>query len=237
MRLKFMRCLCKEDANALVENVIVLPLIFIVIYFMIMTCFVMHDRSTLDAAAKRGAIYAAHCICNPNYATILSKSGSSKGNLDVKEGIESFTFTGVGGKIKPYRYIFTTSNLNGQVQEEVRAILEQTRIPWRKIDVDDIRYTNINKIYYQDVTVSISARYPLPRFFGAFGLDTEYEYKVSAGMTVNDPDEFIRNADLVVDLIVEIDHRTGGHLSNALDKVKSMGSKVGEWLEKFKVVN
>lgn len=41
-----------EDANALIENVIVLPLIFIVIYALILMCFIIHDRSTVESAGK-----------------------------------------------------------------------------------------------------------------------------------------------------------------------------------------
>lgn len=45
-----------EKANTLLENVIILPLITIVIYFMILTSFVIHDYSTLDAQ-QREALY------------------------------------------------------------------------------------------------------------------------------------------------------------------------------------
>ena len=59
----------KEDkANAVVENIVVLPIILMVLMLIIIMCFIMHDKSTVEGAAKRGAIYAAHCISNPNYA-------------------------------------------------------------------------------------------------------------------------------------------------------------------------
>ena len=155
----------EERANSMVENVIVLPLIFIIIFFLILGSFVMHDRGTIDAAAKRGAIFAAHCICDPNYIRIR---GSEKGDLDIQESKSRFTFTGVGKNIEPYRYLLGSGDLQNQVREEVNAILEKTRVPWRKIEIEDIVFNNKNMVFYQDVTVTIKARYPLPKIFESF---------------------------------------------------------------------
>lgn len=236
MMNKLIAKLKNEEANSLVENVIILPLIFIIIYAMILTCFIVHDRSTLDAAAKRGAIYAAHCISDPNYATILEKSGNKKGTLDTSINITQenaqFSFTGVGRNIQPYRYITSSSaNIGENVKSEVENIVNNTRIPWRELDVDDIQYSCTNKVFYQDITVTLKANYPIPKFFAAFGMETDYEYTVSAKMTVNDPDEFIRNADMVVDLIVDIDSATGGNLEKAKNKISDIASKIVDWLK------
>ena len=233
---KLIAKLKNEEANSMVENVIILPLIFIIIYAMILTCFIVHDRSTVEAAAKRGAIYAAHCISDPNYSTILEKSGSSKGtldtNIDISDGTSEFSFIGMGKNIQPYRYLTSSStHIQGKVTTEVENIVNNTRIPWRTLNVDDIQFTCANKLYYQDVTVTVKADYPIPKFFGAFGMDTEYEYSVSAKMTVNDPDEFIRNADMVVDLITDVDNATGNHISNALEKISDLASKLVDWLK------
>lgn len=233
---KIISKLKSEKGNSMVENVIILPLIFIIIYAMIMTCFIIHDRSTLEAAAKRGAIYAARCISDPNYSKILQNSGNSQGTLDTSIDItdenSQFSFTGIGKNIQPYRYITSSSsNINNQVVSEVESIVNKTRIPWRELEVDDIQYECVNKMLYQDVTVTLKANYPIPKFFGAFGIDTEYEYSVSAKMTVNDPDEFIRNADMVVDLITQVDNATGGHLEKAKKTIQDLASKVLDWLE------
>lgn len=225
-----------EEANSLVENVIILPLIFVIIYSIIMTCFIVHDKSTMEAAAKRGAIYAAHCISDPNYATILEKSGNQKGTLDtsinITEESAQFSFTGVGRNIQPYRYLTSSSaNIRDRVQTEVENIVNKTRIPWRELEVDDVQYNCTNKIFYQDVTVTLKADYPIPKFFAAFGMETDYEYTVTAKMTVNDPDEFIRNADMVVDLITDIDGATGGNLEKAKNKISEIASKLVDWLK------
>ena len=61
------------------------------------------------------------------------------------------------------------------------------------------------------------------------GDDIMLEYEATAKMSVNDPDEFIRNADLIVDVISQIDNKL--HIT---DNIKNMGSKVSGWFGSFK---
>lgn len=221
-----------ENANSLVENVIVLPLIFIIIYFFILMAFIIHDRATLDAAAKRGTVYAARCISDPSYTSILQKSGHEKGSLDTNvEELTDSSFYGVGNNIDPYRYLaMDASTIRSATVAEVYGIIEKTKIPWRDIQTGDINVDIENKIIYQNVNVSITAKYPLPALFGSFGLPTEFEYTVEAQTAVNDPDEFIRNVDLIIDTCIAIDQQTGGNISKITSKIGDMAAKLKEYL-------
>ena len=222
-----------EQGNSLLENIIILPLIFIIIYALIMTAFVLHDRSTLEAAAKRGAIYASHCISNPNYENILNKSGNQKGKLDTSiEASSQLSFSGIGKNIQPYRYITgsTTSNLKSKVEQEVMAIIAETKISWREVEASDVSCEAKNCLLYHDITVSIDGKYPIPRFFSLIGLDENFTYTVTAKMISNDPDEFIRNADLVVNLITKVDEMTGGYLDKAKKRIAGLAEKLVEWI-------
>ena len=227
----------KENANSLVENVIILPFIFLTIYFMIMTAFILHDRATLDAAAKRGTIYAARCISDPNYEKILIGAGHQAGELDTSiTDIPKESFKNVGNNIHPYRYLkLDSSEIKNTTTAEVSNIIQKTKIPWREIQTEDIVVDIDNKVIYQKVTVDITARYPLPQIFGIFGFPTEFEYTVSATTAVNDPDEFIRNVDLVIDTFVQIDQKTGGKISNVTDRItdtiSNMANKIKDFLE------
>lgn len=221
----------ENKANAVVENVIVLPLILIVIILIIIMCFIVHDRSTVEAAAKRGAIYAAHCVSNPNYSMILSQSGNTSGSLDLSV-TGAMQFKGISKNVKAYRYLkSTTPGLKADVEKEVKAIVENTRIPWRDIDIVSVNFEQNNKVYYQDVKVTINVEYPLSPVFKVVGMEPIYQYSVTAIMTVNDPDEFIRNADMVVDLVAEIDKKTGGTLAKVKDKISNLANKVVDWLK------
>ena len=221
-----------EKANTLIENVIILPLIIIVIYFMILASFVIHDHSTLDAAAKRGTIYAARCISDPNYPMILQQSGHQSGMLDTNvTQLNADSFNGVGDNIKPYRYlVMNTADIRDATVNEISNIIQHTKIPWREIETGDIAVKIDNKIIYQNVEVSITARYPLPKIFGNFGLPTEFNYTVTAATAVNDPDEFIRNVDLIIDVCAAIDRSTGGNIQKVLGKLNDMGTKLTQFL-------
>lgn len=223
---KFWNKIKENSAGAMVENVIVLPLVFVVIIFMLVSGFLIHDRTTIEAAARRGVTYAAHCISDPSYASLLGQSGE----LDYKFDPKSLDFKGVGKNIDAYRYLTGGSSVQGVVETEVKKIIDKTRINW--LDQDNVKVTcnKDNKVIYQDITVDVEATYHLPGWFGLFGLETEYVIETEAKLAAVDPDEFIRNADLVVDLMTDIDEATGGNAKKAIEKIKGIASKLLDWI-------
>ena len=227
-----MRRIWKEEAaGAMVENVIVLPLVFVVIFFMILSAFMMHDRATVEAAAKRGAIYAANCVSNPNYASIAGKTGELE--IDYELGNNNFSFSGVGKKVDAYRAFTGGADVTDLVEDKVEAIVATTRIQWLPQESIDVVCTQKNMFIYQDITVTVSATYSLPKFFALFGLETNFAYEATARTRTTDPDEFIRNADLIVDLIVELDQKLlGGKLGEVTGKIGELAEKIVDWLPK-----
>lgn len=215
----------EESAGAMVENVIVLPLVFIIIFFMLLASFMIHDRATIESAAKRGAIYAANCISNPNYANIVGNGG----DMDPTAK-KTFSFSGIGKNVKAYRAFTGGMDVTGIVETQVRNIVNKTRIPWLPQESVKVDCTQKNMFLYQDVTVTVTATYKLPAFFKIVGLETEYEYKATAKTRTTDPDEFIRNADLIVDLIHDIDDKTGGHIEKVKNTISKMATSLLDWL-------
>ena len=225
----------QEEGTTMIEYIIVLPVIMIVLITFIMMCFVMHDRATLDGAAERGSIYAARCLSDPNYASILKESGNEAGKLDISPNVGTFSFSGIGKNIKPYRYV-TGSNktdVPALTEAEIKSIVESTRIPWRDIDIYNISVDMENKIYYQAVTVTLEVSYPLPKILEVIGLPASIDYTVVSTTLVNDPDELIRNADLVVDVIVWVDNRTGNKIGDMIAKANDIISNLSDKLSKY----
>lgn len=223
------RKLKEEAAGAMVENVIVLPLVFVVIMFMIVSAFLLHDRTTIESAARRGATYAAHCVSDPNYATLVGQSGE----LDIPQDkdMSALPFASIGKNIKAYRYVIGGNNVESIVRSEVLKIVANTRINWIPQDSITVTCDQKNKILYQDITVTVKATYQLPEWFGLFGLTTEYTMETTAKVAATEPDEFIRNADMAVDLITEVDNALfGGGIQSTLDKIGALGSKLQDWL-------
>lgn len=233
--MRSLRLIKEEKANALIENVIILPLILFIIFFMILTAFIVHDRATLDAAVSRGAVYASKCIADPFYSTLISNYNSVEGSLDATisdpSSIEIKTKKSVtdnsGIGINPYRYLSSSykKTLKNTVKEEVANIVNANKIPWHQISTDNIKVDVKNYVVYQKVTVSVTADYPLPDFFKTVGLPDTLEYTATAVTSVTDPDELIRNADLVVDMMAA----TG--LTNKMQGVKK---KLNTLVDKIK---
>lgn len=223
---RFWKRIKDESAGVMVENVIVLPLVFVIIIFMIVSAFLVHDRVTIETAARRGATYASHCISDPNYATLVGQSGE----LDFSKSVENMSFSSVGKNIKAYRYLTGGASVQGVVESEVKKIVNKTRINWVPQDSITVTCSQENKIIYQDVSVKVTSTYHLPGWIEWFGLESEYKIETEAKLAAVDPDEFIRNADLVVDLITQIDDATGGHIGKALDSISSMASKLLDWI-------
>lgn len=218
----------EESAGAVVENVIILPLVFVLIYAMIVTSFIMHDRATVDAAARRGAIYASYCITDPSYKYITGQDGE----LDLPTGTEAnqFSFLGVGGNIKAYRAFTGGDKVESAVTEEVKEIIEKTRIPWKPIESVQVSCKQENMFLYQNITVTVTADYSIPRIFGLFGLDTDYEYTSVATTCTTDADEFIRTADLAVDMLTALDEKLGSPIETATKKLETLGAKIIDWI-------
>lgn len=223
---RFLNKIKDESAGVMVENVIVLPLVFVIIIFMIISAFLVHDRVTIETAARRGATYASHCIADPNYATLVGQSGE----LDFSKSVENISFSSVGKNIKAYRYLTGGASVQGVVEDEVKKIVNKTRINWISQDSITVTCSQENKIIYQDVCVKVTSTYHLPGWIEWFGLESEYKVETEAKIAAVDPDEFIRNADLVVDLITQVDDATGGHVGKALDSISSMASKLLDWI-------
>lgn len=218
----------EESAGAMVENVIILPLVFVVIYSMILTAFLVHDRATMEAAAKRGAVYAANCISNQNYASIVGQSG----DLDISHSLEltKLDFSSVGSNVSAYRAFDGGADVTGVVEAQVKKIVNKTRIAWLPQEAVRVTCTQKNMFIYQDIKVIIEASYSIPPIYALFGLETDYTYTATAQIRTTDPDDFIRNADLIVDLITDIDAATGGKIEAVKQKIADLATKVLDWL-------
>lgn len=229
--------LLSENANAVVEYIIVLPIVLLVLCTIFVVSFVLHDRTTLDEAAQRGVIYGAHLAADPNYDELLASVGNESGSLDLSSESTDFTFTGFGTNIQPYRaFNLTGGNIPNKVERETVKIIEKDRIGWQPLTNTKIKMDNKNYVVYQTITVEASTEYPLPKMFTLLGLPESYKLSSKAIGTVNDTDDFLRNADLALDVVLVVDEKlTGGNLNDLLtgigDKITSFTEKISGFLE------
>lgn len=215
-----------EDGYALIENMLVLPIVFLVVYALLFAGFILHAQCTIESAARRGMLYAGHLICDPQYERVTAAAvDPGKGELNEISG-EAFNFTfDPGISYKPYRYILSrgyyTDN-DEKIKSYVRKILDQNTTWMFKIEDSGIVCKTENVVLTQNVRVKITAKYPLPRVFTWLGIADSYDLEAEAAATVIDQDEFIRNVDYVEDLFQDVVRNTG------------IGEAIGEPLKKLK---
>lgn len=225
-----------EKANAVLEYTIIFPIILLILCTIFVVSFVLHERTTMESAAQRGVVYGARIVADPNYLKLINEAGNKAGSLDLDCNNE-FNFTGCGTDIEPYRaFNLSKNDLQVPVSSEVTEMINQTRLGWTPFKDINVTCDKTNVIVYQDVKVTITAKYPLPKFFEVIGLPAEYQLQTKAMMTVNDPDDFVRNADFAVDMVMEIDEKffngRGGEMAGKIgEKIQEFSDKIGGFLK------
>ncbi len=196
----------ESDGYAVVENMAVLPVVFLVIYALLFAGFILHTQCTIESAARRGVLYGGRLICDPQYGRVTARAAdASQGELNEMSGSDWNFAYGSDISYQPYRYIpFLNGDYFGEVdrsvEDYVRKILSQGTTWMFRIDEGGVDCEAKNYVLSQNLTVKVTASYPLPKLFSWLGLPEAYELKAQAVMTVGDQDEFIRNVDYVADL-------------------------------------
>lgn len=222
----------REEGYALVENMIVMPIVFLIIFALLFTGFMLHAQCTLETAARRGVRYAAKQICDPQYAVVTAGAvDTTIGDLTDLSS-KDFDFTSMGD-YKPYRYIpLLCGNYYNKIEtntrEYVQKLIDQN-ITWMfTMDTDSIICEAKNYVVSQNVKVEITAVYHMPRIFSYLGLPETYELKAADKFTVSDQDEFIRNVDFAADLLdraaaaLKVEEKIGKPLSKMMEFVKKV---------------
>lgn len=230
-----------EQANAIIEYVMIFPLILLIICTIFIVSFALHDKSTLESAAQRGAIYGAHIIADPNYTTLVGDDVTSvvtdEDVLDINKSIDDlefdkFNLNEFADNAGLYRaFHVNDSQVDSIVKAKVNNIVDNTKLHWLPdVNVNtDCKITNL--IVYQTVDVTVTETYPLPRILEVLGLPSEYKFTANAKLTVNDPNEFVNNMDLAKDLLIKIDDKfAGGKLQDCIAKAQD---KIGKFAEKI----
>lgn len=226
----------ERGAYALLENLIVMPVVFLILFALLFAGCMLHAQCTIESAARRGVLYAAKLIADPQYQKITAGAvDKSKGDLNELSS-EDFDFTRIE-HYEPYRYLpflsssfsfHGTTSIETNAQEYVRSILDQN-ITWMfTIDPDQIVCNADNYVISQEVSVKIKASYHMPRIFHYLGLPDTYDLYAGAVVSVSDPDEFIRNVDFASDLIRDIADTLGitEAISKPVSKLMNFAKKV-----------
>lgn len=215
----------KINGSVILEYTIVFPLVLLVIFALFYAGFILHQRSTLDGAVNRGTIYAAKLLSDPQYSTIVKGVGANGDALDCESSSYSFSSK---FDIQPYRYIFSYNGGSAKepVVKKVKNIVQANSF-WGGTSNLTVDYSYKNYVLYQEITIAAKQEFPLPDIFKLVGLDDHIEISSTSVQAVTDPDEFIRNVDLTIDVIEMV---TGTDVDGTIKNVVSKISKFAQSL-------
>lgn len=214
----FKKIIHKENASVVLENIIIMPIVFTMVFALIFMGFVEYQKSVMDAAVYRGALKASKMIANPHYFDSIE--GENPNDPDVsgynlKKNIETYKDN------KPYRYLATDTQLKNSVisvEEDIKKYIGDMKLfddnPSDRVQID---IQPDNKFLYQTVTVTASQSFEVPIAFGVFN-PVAMELHSRAEVLVTDGAEFIRNTDLALELAIKASEQL--KVPEMLDRVK-----------------
>lgn len=219
-----MKC---QRGSTILEYTIVFPVVLLAVMLVVFSGYLLHQKATMDAAVQRGALKAARLFADPRYDDIAVESGPNMTDKIDVASVDSLMATKAFDDLQPYRYVFMNKDAFASIQTDVEKYIGKTQLFGKgNLTVDDVVLEN--HVFYQKVIVSASQDFMLPQLVNWLNLPPILTIHSSAVTIINDPDEFIRNADLVVDIIAEIGSRTG-----LTDKITTMFKKVSDAIGKF----
>lgn len=213
--MKSLKKLSTQKGSMVVEASLIVPVVISCVFIVIYFAFLMYRQSLLLSVADNGAEKGAAAWDNPSKIFELNKTG--KENMDDEDlywsMFDSNKEEKLGG-IKNYieADLKRRNFVSGFIGSGSKTV---------DVNIDDF-------IVYKKLTVTINDTYRLPaaRLLHVFGSEGAYSIKVKSQAVVNDPAEFIRDTDFLLDIESELEDKNPG--------LKNLGDKTREILDSIK---
>lgn len=208
----------EKGAATLLEYTIVLPIAFAIVFMLIFVGFTMHQKAVMEAATQRSAIYVARTITDPSYEKIVSTDGTKDAN-----DILSATITNESIVNAPYRYLFTGS---GSISDSELSVADL--IAKNQIFIDTAPTVTVNKEagIFTKVVVTATQEYEIPKLINGLELPSILTIETQSVVYVNQPAEFIRNADYITDIVVDVTGPIVDKITSVVSKIKFFNKNV-----------
>ena len=213
-----MRRWFRDEAGAVVvEAAFVYPIVLLVLIFLLFWGLLQVQRATIFREVNTVADMGANTVSNESYSK-LTKSGGSK------DSIKEYYRTN-----NPYRY-WNHDYGNSEetfTEELIKRLKNATMISSGTFMNYDVEIQS--KVLVQTVEVKADFVYQMPRIFWLIGMDKEIRISNSVVYDAIDPTEFVRNTDMVFDIMETLSKRFGidEKIENFVTKLKNLKSKFG----------
>lgn len=197
-------------AVQIVEATFIFPIMFIILFFLIYMGNAFFIKAQVEGMVETRAIQGAGYCADPMLQTIKDNNGTVPSLKNIKT--------------EPYRYIFGgMDSIENKIASEVQNDMEGNAVsffknmkPSLKMPKSDIAKFN-NYVVYS--TFSVEVKYELKFPIKLLGADSPTVMTINsrAEVPVNDTAEFIRNTDMVVDLLYRT--KIGRSISDIFGKI------------------
>lgn len=243
--MKRIRNFLEDESGVMVstEALFLYPFTIFIIFWLIYMGLWMFQGVAIQNYAQKLAVTAAREVSYPGYTNLAQKKGSDGkyyGNALSVFGTHAIDWDTTNGvsiyinpttkdlKISPYRYLTSigkNSNILGDKKVQLESIGQKIVKENSLLSGTDIRVSIQTDNYFisQQVTVKITESLPVPGIVKWLGFDGS-SLSATASATANDPDEYVRNTDLVFDFLDILGKKLGisDGISGAIEKVKSV---------------
>lgn len=216
-----------------VEASIIVPTMIISLILVIYICLFLYQQTYLQSVANSAAERGASTWNNMSkdmYIEYIDKNEIENTSLYWRLP-EAFSSDDKKKKLERVTG-FVESNVSKYSLFDKKNGAMNSEYNYRNLSVD---CSISDYIIYKKLEVKVSEEYKIPfkNLLGAFGLNGSITLSAKSEAVIDDPVEFVRNTDFVIDSIREIDDKTGGKLEGVLDKVTGSFSKLSNKLKDF----
>lgn len=236
---KLLRLLKKEDGAELIETVIIYPIVFLCIGFLLYLGVYILQYVTVGSYAQKVAVLAARELSHPGYISMVTDPEKSYATGSVEMDLEDYSEKNAADKyinleadpkkVHARAYRFWSRNPIGKAGSEYAAVLTalvDNKSILKSESSAEVEITSSNYIVAQYVDVTVKQKLVNFGILEAFGVDTPV-IEVSAKAAATDVDEFVRNTDLVVDTLDSLAKKLGIDISKIKEKIDAAKEKLG----------
>lgn len=214
----------ENGAASVVENVIVLPVVFAVIMFIIYWGQLQYQKALLMSSAERSLIYVEQAATDYKYQDIAA--------IDLTNGASDISSIDTGVLTKkdkidrqPYRYVaglFKSADYT-EIEKYVKNYIEKKQIFFdEKVSVD----INETQGLYKKVTVKVSQSLPMPDILVNMGISKVFDYSYETTINISQPTEMIRNTDFILELFRPYLDALQNKITELANKINNIFSKI-----------
>lgn len=210
----------ERGAMSIVEATFVFPIMFFIVFFLIMAGEAYYQRARVEQAVTCAAVYGAARCENPMLESVV-ESVASSGKVP-KDPAEI--------DVMPYRYILTgeAKSIASQVKSDLESEIEAMEPLFFHNMKPNLESVSINVkmnplISSFPVTVKFSVPFPIRIIFSTDPI--EFHYEINITTSIGDPSELVRNVAIVMDLMERSKTAT-----NITSKISEMIDPIWEWV-------